>query len=187
LGQEKSVKVLFPVYADTMESAALALMGRKMQAALLLYGDNAASAITDEAGGSGNDFAAELAARILDGDELSSDGITGLLKYTIIEDEEPLWNSLDDEQDLVVIDGAQNTESVQATTEGEVTQAPEVQTYEQFVRSWESWVGNQADYITRSLERAAKKRGRRKVSEHQLALFSLDANDQVVSTQLTLF
>jgi hypothetical protein len=174
LGQEKSVKVLFPVYADTMESAALALMGRKMQAALLLYGDNAASAITDEAGGSGNDFAAELAARILDGEELSSDGITGLLKYTIIEDEEPLWNSLDDEQDLVVIDGAQNTESVQATTEGEVTQAPEVQTYEQFVRSWESWVGNQADYITRSLERAAKKRGRKKVSEHQLTLFSIE-------------
>lgn len=65
MGQEQSVKVLFPVYADTLESAALALMGRKVHAAFLLYGDNAASAITDEAGGSGADFAAKLAARIL--------------------------------------------------------------------------------------------------------------------------
>jgi hypothetical protein len=82
-----------------MESAALALMGRKMQAALLLYGDNAASAITDEAGGSG-DFTAELAARILDGEELNSGGITRLLKKTISdEDKEPIWQALDEEEE----------------------------------------------------------------------------------------
>ena len=67
--------------------------------ATLLYGDNAASAITDEAGGSG-DFTAELAARILDGEELNTDGITGLLKQTIPdEDEELVWKALDEEEE----------------------------------------------------------------------------------------
>ena len=58
-----------------------------MQAALFLYCDNAASAITVEAGGSG-DLTAELAARILDGEELNSNGISGLLKHTIPDEEE---------------------------------------------------------------------------------------------------
>ena len=100
-----------------MESAALALMGQKMQAALLLYGDNAASAITDEAGGSG-DFTAELAARILDGEELNSDGITGLLKQTIPdEDEEPLWKALDEEDEAF----------------------DDIESFDEFVDTWAMW------------------------------------------------
>lgn len=183
LGQEQSVKVLFPVYAGTMESAALALMGRKMQAALLLYGDNAASAITDEAGGSGNDFAAELAARILDGEELSSDGITGLLKYTIVEDDEPRWASLHDEEELAIIDVTLHTDIELMATKVETVETPEIETYEAFVHQWASWVDNQADYITRSLARAAKKRSHKRVSEHQLTLFSADRPLETLAVQ----
>ncbi len=172
LGQEQPVKVLFPIYSDTMESAALALMGRKMQAALLLYGDNAASAITDEAGGSGADFAAELAARILDGEELNSDGITGLLKFTIPDEPDTLvWEELDE------VEGQPVSEVV--------TKEPE--TYEEFVEGWQTWLGGQADYISRSLARAAKRR-RKPVSEQQLSLFDLNSNDQsAVSPQIRSF
>lgn len=173
LGQEQPVKVLFPVYSDTMESAALALMGRKMQAALLLYGDNAASAITDEAGGSGADFAAELAAKILDGEDLNSDGITGLLKFTIPDEPDtPVWRELDETEEQLIIAAA----------------AKEPETYEEFVEGWQTWLGGQTDYISRSLTRAAKRRRHKTVSEQQLSLFNLDSNEQaVVSPQLSLF
>lgn len=173
LGQEQPVKVLFPVYADTMESAALALMGRKMQAALLLYGDNAASAITDEAGGSGADFAAELAAKILDGEVLNSDGITGLLKCTIPDESDiPVWEELDEEEEQTIIAVANK----------------EPETYEEFVQGWQSWLGDQADYISRSLARTAKRKRRKPVSEQQLSLFSLEGSDQTaISSQLALF
>jgi len=85
LGQQKPVKVIFLVYNNTLESAALSLIGEKMKAALLLYGDNAASAITAEsdAGGSLLD---ELASRLLAGEKLSSDGITGLLGQSLADD-----------------------------------------------------------------------------------------------------
>lgn len=150
LGQTQPVKVLFPVYSESMESAALALMGQKMQAALLLYGDNAASAITDEAGGSG-DFTAELAAKILDGEELSSDGITGLLKHTIPDDDDlPIWETPDEEEEIGF---------------------SEAQTYTDFVRTWASWSALQGNYVERCLERAAKRRRRKKEPEGQLMLF----------------
>ena len=75
-------------YCHTLLSNGARLMRTvRIAATLLLYGDNAASAIVDEAGGSG-DFTAELAARILDGEELNSDGITGLLKQTVPEEDE---------------------------------------------------------------------------------------------------
>ena len=45
LGQTRSIKVVFAVYKDTMEAQALALMGRKMQAAQTLYGDEVGGAI----------------------------------------------------------------------------------------------------------------------------------------------
>lgn len=90
LGQTRPVKVLFPVYRGTVEAAALALMGRKMQAALLLYGDNASSAITDEAGDASGDFTAELAARLLAGEQLETNGITGLLKVAFTAQDEGL-------------------------------------------------------------------------------------------------
>ena len=148
LGQTQPVQVLFPVYTDSMESADLALMGQKMQAALLLYGDNAASAITDEAGGSG-DFTAELAARILDGEELNSDGITGLLKQTVPdEDEEPVWKALDEDEEAF----------------------EDIERFDEFVDTWAMWQAYQKDYVTRCLERAARRRRRKTVPQQQLPL-----------------
>jgi hypothetical protein len=83
LGQTKPVRVLFLVYRDTMEEAALALIGEKMKAALLLYGDNAASAITVDADAGEASLLNELANRILKGEHLTTDGITGLLAPSI--------------------------------------------------------------------------------------------------------
>jgi SAM-dependent methyltransferase len=79
LGQTQPVKVVYAVYKGTLEEAGLALMGQKFKAAAMLYGDSAASAISDEADDNGGDFLAELAARVLAGERLSTDGLTGLL------------------------------------------------------------------------------------------------------------
>jgi len=67
LGQTKSVKAIFAVYRGTMEAQALALMGRKMRAAQLLYGDNVGGAIVPVEDG---DFITELAREVLRGAEL---------------------------------------------------------------------------------------------------------------------
>ena len=45
LGQTKPVKAIFSVYSEAMEARALALMGQKMKAAQLLYGDEVGGAI----------------------------------------------------------------------------------------------------------------------------------------------
>jgi hypothetical protein len=85
LGQTQPVEIYFLVYKGTMEAHALNLVGQKMGAALLLYGDNAASAIADEAEGDG-DVLAELTTKILQGQELAngaSDGITTLLQQAM--------------------------------------------------------------------------------------------------------
>jgi SNF2 family DNA or RNA helicase len=67
LGQTKPVKAVFAVYRGTMEAQALALMGRKMRAAQLLYGDNVGGAIVPVEEG---DFVTELAREVLRGAEL---------------------------------------------------------------------------------------------------------------------
>ena len=98
LGQTKSVKVFFPVYRGTMEAGALNLMGRKMQAALLLYGDNAASAIADQV--SDGDFLKQLAHEALEG-TLEHDGVTSLMAQDIpAQDDDAIWQDLDANQEL---------------------------------------------------------------------------------------
>jgi hypothetical protein len=82
LGQTQPVEIYFLVYRNTLESHALNLVGQKMGAALLLYGDNAASAIADEADGDG-DLLAELTHQLLAGAQLESDGITSLLEAAL--------------------------------------------------------------------------------------------------------
>jgi SNF2 family DNA or RNA helicase len=67
LGQTKPVKAVFSVYRGTMEAQALALMGRKMRAAQLLYGDNVGGAIVPVEDG---DFITELAREVLRGTQL---------------------------------------------------------------------------------------------------------------------
>lgn len=51
LGQTKHVKAIFSVYSEAMEARALALMGQKMKAAQLLYGDEVGGAIVPEEDG----------------------------------------------------------------------------------------------------------------------------------------
>ncbi|MEA3340542.1 MAG: DEAD/DEAH box helicase, partial [Chloroflexota bacterium] len=51
LGQSKPVKVVFTAYLNTLEESALALMGQKMGAAQLLYGDEVTGAIVPEDNG----------------------------------------------------------------------------------------------------------------------------------------
>jgi len=67
LGQTRPVKVVYAVYGGSMESKALALMGRKMKAAQLLYGDEVGGAIVPEDSG---DFLTELAREVLEGTAL---------------------------------------------------------------------------------------------------------------------
>jgi hypothetical protein len=50
LGQTEPVEVYFPIYAGTMEHRAVAHVGRKVAAAQLLYGDDIAGALVQEAG-----------------------------------------------------------------------------------------------------------------------------------------
>ena len=50
LGQTQPVEIYFPIYAGTMEHRAMAHVGRKVAAAQLLYGDDIAGALVQEAG-----------------------------------------------------------------------------------------------------------------------------------------
>jgi len=68
LGQTQPVKAIFCVYNSAMESMALSLMGRKMKAAQLVYGDEVGGAIVPEEEG---DFLTQLARDVLDGAKLS--------------------------------------------------------------------------------------------------------------------
>jgi len=68
LGQTQPVKAIFSVYNSAMEATALGLMGRKMKAAQLVYGDEVGGAIVPEDEG---DFLTQLARDVLDGANLS--------------------------------------------------------------------------------------------------------------------
>jgi hypothetical protein len=68
LGQDKPVRVVFTAYENTLEAKAIQLMGRKMKAAQLLYGDEVGGAIVPD-DDDGN-FLLELARSVLDGEQL---------------------------------------------------------------------------------------------------------------------
>jgi len=67
LGQTKPVKAIFSVYSDAMEARALALMGQKMKAAQLLYGDEVGGAIVPDEDG---DILMKLAREALESADL---------------------------------------------------------------------------------------------------------------------
>ncbi|NOH00495.1 MAG: DEAD/DEAH box helicase [Chloroflexi bacterium] len=67
LGQTKPVKAIFSVYGEAMEARALALMGQKMKAAQLLYGDEVGGAIVPEEDG---DILMKLAREALESADL---------------------------------------------------------------------------------------------------------------------
>ncbi|MCD6345728.1 MAG: DEAD/DEAH box helicase [Anaerolineae bacterium] len=68
LGQDKPVRVVFTAYEDTLEANAIQLMGKKMKAAQLLYGDEVGGAIVPD-DDDGN-FLLELARNVLNGEQL---------------------------------------------------------------------------------------------------------------------
>ena len=68
LGQTKPVKAVFSVYNDSLEEKALRLMGRKMKAAQLLYGDEVGGALVPAEEG---DFLTQLARDVLSGKKLA--------------------------------------------------------------------------------------------------------------------
>ncbi len=62
LGQTKPVKIIFTSYTGTLEEQALRLIGKKMKAAQLLYGDEVGGAIVPD---DGENFLTELARAVL--------------------------------------------------------------------------------------------------------------------------
>ncbi len=84
LGQTKPVKAVFSIYSSTMEAKALSLIGRKMKAAQLLFGDEVSGAIVPEEDG---DFLMQLARDVLNGTKLAD-------LQTLFADEMQVSNSL---------------------------------------------------------------------------------------------
>jgi hypothetical protein len=72
--QDQPCKTFYPHYLDTMEHQAVELIGRKQQAANLLYGETSAGGLSELTGanGSGGDLMAEL-AKAIDHDESVTD------------------------------------------------------------------------------------------------------------------
>jgi hypothetical protein len=72
--QDLPCKTYYPYYEDTMENQAVELIGRKQQAANLLYGDTSAGGLSELTGanGGGGDLLAEL-AKAIDQDEAVTD------------------------------------------------------------------------------------------------------------------
>jgi hypothetical protein len=72
--QDRPCKTYYPHYEDTMEHQAVELIGRKQQAANLLYGDTSAGGLSELTGanGGGGDLMAEL-AKAIDRDESVTD------------------------------------------------------------------------------------------------------------------
>jgi superfamily II DNA or RNA helicase len=84
LGQTEPVEVYFAVYADTMEHRAVAHVGRKVAAAQLLYGDDVAGALVDQAGVGGS-FLEELAREVVANSEISDLGELFVQKHRAVE------------------------------------------------------------------------------------------------------
>ncbi|MBU1661453.1 MAG: hypothetical protein KKD28_08260, partial [Chloroflexi bacterium] len=66
-GSPLPVRILFPVYEGTLEEHALNLIGQKMKAATLFYGDEVASALTEE---DESDFLTDLVRSVLKGERI---------------------------------------------------------------------------------------------------------------------
>jgi SNF2 family DNA or RNA helicase len=69
IGQVQDVDVHFVVYRDTMEHHAASLVGQKLAAAQLLYGDSVEGALVDQAD-SGHGFLADLARSVIEGTQV---------------------------------------------------------------------------------------------------------------------
>ena len=70
IGQVNDVDVHFVVYRDTMEHRAASLVGQKLAAAQLLYGDSVEGALVEQSD-SGHGFLADLARSVIEGAEVT--------------------------------------------------------------------------------------------------------------------
>ena len=70
IGQVNDVDVHFVVYRDTMEHRAASLVGQKLAAAQLLYGDSVEGALIEQSD-SGHGFLADLARSVIEGAEVT--------------------------------------------------------------------------------------------------------------------
>jgi len=66
IGQTRDVDVHFTVYRDTMEHRAASLVGQKLAAAQLIYGDSSEGALIEQSD-SGHGFLADLARSVIEG------------------------------------------------------------------------------------------------------------------------
>jgi hypothetical protein len=66
-GSPLPVRVLFPTYENTLEERAINLLGQKMKAAQLFYGDEISSSLCDEEDG---DFLNDLVLSVLKGEQI---------------------------------------------------------------------------------------------------------------------
>ncbi len=73
IGQVNDVDVHFVVYRDTMEHRAASLVGQKLAAAQLLYGESVEGALVDQAD-SGHGFLADLARSVIEGAQVTDLG-----------------------------------------------------------------------------------------------------------------
>lgn len=73
IGQVNDVEVHFAVYHDTMEHRAAILVGQKLAAAQLLYGESVEGALIDQAD-SGHGFLADLARSVIEGAQVTDLG-----------------------------------------------------------------------------------------------------------------
>jgi len=73
IGQTQDVDVHFAVYRDSMEHRAASLVGQKLAAAQLLYGDSVEGALVDHAD-SGHGFLADLARSVIERADVSDLG-----------------------------------------------------------------------------------------------------------------
>jgi hypothetical protein len=71
LGQKNDVSTRFLAYSETMEAHLLELMGQKMKAAMLLYGDSAAGALIET---DTDDLAREIIRKALEGKTIQTAG-----------------------------------------------------------------------------------------------------------------
>ncbi len=69
IGQTQDVEVHFAIYRDTMEHRAASLVGQKLAAAQLLYGDSVEGALVEQSN-SGHGFLADLARSVIEGAEV---------------------------------------------------------------------------------------------------------------------
>jgi hypothetical protein len=69
IGQINDVDVHFAVYRDSMEHRAAVLVGQKLAAAQLLYGDSVEGALVEQSD-SGHGFLADLARSVIEGAEV---------------------------------------------------------------------------------------------------------------------